>query len=82
MADVATWESFRIEFDSDGTLRQRGRDGWQEPVCPDCGEGIRYVLDMASWKQDDTGGFVLCHARCVWTREGFITEAERAPADA
>ena len=78
---TATWDTFRIEFDNDCTLRLEGRDGWREPICPECSEGIRYVLDMASWKADDRGGFALCHARCVWTRNGFITEAERAHPD-
>jgi hypothetical protein len=78
---MTTWDTFRIEFDDDGTLRQRGTQGWREPVCPECGEGVQYVLDMASWKHMEDGSFAVCHARCVWKRGGFITEAERAWPD-
>ncbi len=73
------WQTFRLEFDDDGTLHQRGREGWREPVCGVCGDPIRWVLDMASFKDDGGAGFVMCHARCVWTREAFDHERELAP---
>lgn len=73
-----TWETFRLEFDDDGTLWQRGREGWREPVCGVCDDPIRWVLDMASFKHE-ADGFVMCHARCVWTKEAFDTEREAAP---
>ena len=71
-------DSFQVGFDDDGALRQRGRDGWREPVCPECGDPIRWVLDMASFRHDGGRGYVMCHARCVWTPEAFRREARRA----
>lgn len=66
-----TWDTFRVEFDDDGTLRQRGRIGWREAKCAECGEPIRWVLDMGSYKHMDDGSFALCHAYCVWLPEAF-----------
>jgi hypothetical protein len=42
-----------------------------EPICQECGEPIRWVLDMQSFKSIGGGRYVACHARCVWTAEGF-----------
>lgn len=70
-------DPFRLEFDDDGSLHQRGREGWREAVCPVCSEPIRWVLEMMSFTRDETG-FALAHARCVWTREAFGREALRA----
>ena len=78
MSKTMTWETFRLEFDEDGTLRLRGREGWREPICHSCGEPIKWVLDMASFEPDHEGGHVLCHARCVWTRAGFQRQARLA----
>lgn len=71
--------SFRFEFDSDGTLHQRGgREGWAEPTCAVCHEPIRYCLDMFSFT---TGSdHALAHARCVWTKEAFDRERSKAPS--
>lgn len=72
-------DDFRIEFDEDGTLHVRGRNGWREPVCAVCRDPIRYVLDMFSFT---TGpDHELAHARCVWTKEAFEREARLAPGD-
>ena len=72
------WETFRFEFDPDGTFRQRGRDGWAEPICPTCREPIRWVLDMFSFT-NEPGSFVLEHARCAWTKNGFQVQEALAP---
>jgi hypothetical protein len=71
-------DTFRLDFDEDGHLCIIGRDGWREPICPECGQPIRYVLDMASF----TAGYdsKLAHARCVWRKGGFRRE-ERLAAD-
>lgn len=74
----AVSDIFRLELDADGTLWQRGREGWHEPVCGVCGDPIRWVLDMASFKQEPSG-FVMCHARCVWTKGAFDRERDAAP---
>lgn len=76
-----TWETFRLEFDADDTLHLRGLEGWREPVCGVCRESIRWVLDMASFKSDESGGLVWCHARCVWMPEAFSTEKRRAAVE-
>lgn len=70
---------FRLEFDPDGTLRLRGRNGWREPVCPVCHEPIRWVLDVASFANQPDASFAFCHARCVWTREGLLSAAPNPP---
>lgn len=75
-----THDTFRFEFDPDGTLRMRGRDGWQEAVCCECGEPIRWVLDMFSFKNTGDASFALGHARCLWTREAFHEQAKKAQA--
>jgi len=62
------WDDFRLEFDDDGTLNLRGRNGWREPICPLCGEPIRWCLDMFSFT---TSPHRLAHAACVWTAEAF-----------
>ena len=69
-----------VTFTADGYLEADfgvTRERWREPVCPECGEPIRWVLDMSSW----TSGFPtrLVHARCAWTKDGFLSEAEKAP---
>jgi len=73
------WDDFRVGFDDDGTLRQRGRNGWREPVCAKCGEPVRWVLDMASFVHMGDGSYALAHARCAWTKPAFDREKKDAP---
>jgi len=55
----------------------KGRRGWVEPTCPECGEPIRWILDMHSYKYEH-GEYVMCHARCVWLPEAFTRERKVA----
>lgn len=48
-----------------------------EPICPQCGTPILWVLDMASWTHTDEG-FVLLHARCAWEPEAFTKQRRLA----
>jgi hypothetical protein len=67
----------RFWFEADGTLHHGGRDGWREPICPVCSEPIHYCLDMFSFTIGTNP--TLAHARCVWTKPAFLTQARRAP---
>ena len=69
-------QPFRFEFDDEGVLRLRGRDGWREAICPVCHEPIRWALDMFSFSTGDD--HTLQHARCAWTPEAFDTQRELA----
>lgn len=76
-------EEVRFEFGADGVLYVHwppapSPDGWREPTCPECGEPIRWVLDMASWTSPPHR---LAHARCLWLPEAFHREAERVITD-
>jgi hypothetical protein len=53
-------------------------ESWREAICCECGQPIKWVLDMFSFKHNDRGGFDLGHAWCLWTPEGF----DRAKAKA
>ena len=80
------WDTFRLEFGPDNRLRILGRKGLREPTCPKCLQPIHWVLDMMSFQRDEYalpeserfGGFVLCHARCTWTPEGFQAQERLA----
>jgi hypothetical protein len=71
---VMAWDDFRLEFDDDDTLHMRGFKDRREAICPICREPIRWVLDMASFTSGTD--HVYAHARCVWTREAFLNQAE------
>ena len=77
MPETATWETFRIDFWPDGTLRLLGREGWREATCSVCDEAIQWVLDMFSFRHDPPG-YSLAHARCVWKKSGFRAQEELA----
>lgn len=77
-ATMTSWDDFRFEFDDDGTFHMRGRTGFKEAICPKCDQVIRWVIDMSSFSPDGSGGSVLCHARCVWTKAGFSKQARLA----
>ena len=70
----------RLVFYPDGTLHLEGRDGPWEANCSECGEPIRWVLDMFSFTTGPT--YRLAHARCVWTPGAFVAQAELAPEHA
>jgi hypothetical protein len=68
----ADWQTFRFNVTTDGVFEIQGREGFFEPICPVCGEVIRWCLDMFSFT---TGpDHRLAHARCVWTQEAFERE--------
>lgn len=76
-----TDDPWRIELTiRDGVPRCEvgGDDGWVEPICPACGDPIRWVLDMQSFVRNDHGGLTMTHARCAWTKEGFRTQERLA----
>lgn len=63
-----------LSFDDEGRLVLSfglHNASWREAVCCECGEPIRWVLDMFSFKHNDRGSFDLGHAWCLWTPEGF-----------
>lgn len=71
-----------LTFDPDGTLRLDfgpTRQAFREAICPECGEPIRWMMDMSSFTSGPRPA--LAHARCVWRQEGFRTEMERAQPD-
>lgn len=70
-------QPFAVVFDNVGHLIQVGREGWQEPVCGECGGRIRWCLDMFSFAMVK-GRQTLCHATCVWTEDGFKRQAKVA----
>lgn len=77
---MTDWNDFRFVWTDDGVLHLRGRDGFREPICPECGEPIKWVLDIMSFT---TGpDHRLAHASCLWTAEGIRRVAERAPEEA
>lgn len=52
-----------------------------EPICPECQEPVKWVLDMFSFStlsQWDRGGYTLMHARCAWIPSAFTRERTRA----
>lgn len=71
-------DPMRFEFDDDGVLHLRGREGWREAVCPKCDDPIRWVLDMASFLTLEDGSYRLAHARCAWIPEAFDAERKKA----
>lgn len=82
LPDIKTpqhWDDWCIGFDGSGHLVTVGHHGHREPVCPECGEPIRWVLDMMSFKLYDGMRFAACHARCVWMPEAFDRERSRTP---
>lgn len=67
-------------FDSDGRLVIFA-DTPPEPICPECSEPIRWVLDMYSMVRVSDGAagrFALAHARCVWLPAAFTRERSAA----
>ena len=72
-------EPFHLYFDAAGHLHLAGRKGWREPICPECDEPIRWVLDMASFTSGSD--HVMAHARCVWRKWAFTEERKRAVPD-
>lgn len=72
-----------IKFDAEGRLTLSFglyNERWREPVCVECGEPIRWVLDMFSFQQNRHGGYDLGHAWCLWTPEGFEEPQQKAEA--
>lgn len=49
-----------------------------EPLCCECGQPVRWVLDMFSFKSSGRGDFLLGHAECLWTSDGFDKARARA----
>ena len=81
-SDETEWDTFRFEFDTDGTFWQRGREGWREAKCAACGYPIRWVLDMFSFTHPgDSDGYALEHASCAWRKSGFDRQRKLAPGD-
>ncbi len=74
---MSEFDDFRVFIDDAGHLRNEGRNGFIEPICPVCDKPIAWVLDMMSFKHDG-GSYVACHAHCVWTGSAFSREARLA----
>lgn len=55
----------RIEFDHAGHVVAVVENDWREPVCPECGKPIAWILDMHSWVNVPQG-FALVHGGCAW----------------
>lgn len=71
----------RFEFDAEGHLTVSFglyNEDWREAICCECGEPIRWVLDMFSFRHNSRGGYDLGHASCLWTPEGFKKPKRRA----
>jgi hypothetical protein len=65
----------RLWFDGDGVLHV---EGLTDPVCPECGEPIRLMLDLTTFVA--TTEQQLAHARCVWRPQVFYDQAHLADA--
>ena len=55
--------------------------GWWEAKCAECGEPLRWILDMWSFRIAHARVEAV-HARCAWTAEAFTNEAKRAAREA
>ena len=49
-----------------------------EPLCVECGEPIRWVLDMMSFKHLGGLRYQAGHARCLWRKEAFTVQRKQA----
>lgn len=67
-------QSAEFVYDTFGHLVQLSRAA--EPVCPKCGEKVRWCLDMFSLTTGaEDPPFAVAHARCVWSGPAFLDEA-------
>jgi hypothetical protein len=46
--------------------------------CFVCGDHINPILQMTAWG-NDLGKWSMGHAKCLWTREGFMNQGREAP---
>ncbi len=68
-----TAQRFRVELDEQGVLHLAGLAGAQDPVCPECRERIRLVMDVTSFVLGSDHRLV--HARCLWRPEVLAEQA-------
>lgn len=80
MADPIESQDPLLTFEHGGLALSFGlyNERFREAICCECGEPIRWVLDMFSFKHNERGGFDLGHAWCLWTPEAFDTGKAKA----